>query len=132
MHSDLFVLKPKGAAVNLDMLLEGLKENTRGMADYISHEITEREAEAAKEVYEIATNKDKALERLEEIKDNIKNRLDNNDLFMLEEAAGRVIAVIDDEGATFVEREADLILDVIKDRSFYITNMVVEVYDYHT
>lgn len=131
MHCNLYVLKPKGCVVNTDNLLYDLKTLTNDKADKIDEDITEKELEHAVRIYDIATDKEKARERLEEIKGYIKKRLDDNDLYSLYEACGAIVAIINDDGYMGMVREADLVMDTINNRFPHITDMEVAVFEYH-
>jgi hypothetical protein len=131
MHCNLYVLKPKGCVVDTSNLLYDLKTLTNGKADKICENITEKELEHAVGIYDIATNKEKASERLEEIKGYIRKRLEDDDLYSLYEACGAIVAIINDDGYMRMVREADLVMDTINNRFPHITDMEVAVFEYH-
>ena len=131
MHCNLYVLKPKGCEVDTDNLLYDLKTLTNDKADKIGDDITERELEHAVRIYDIATDKEKARERLEEIKGYIKKRLEDDDLYSLYEACGAIVAIINDDGYMGMVREADLVMDTINNRFPHITDMEIAVFEYH-
>ena len=131
MHCNLYVLKPKGCVVDTTPIYNDLNILSQGMIDYIGEDITERELEHAVRIYDIATDKEKASERLEEIKGYIKKRLDDNDLYSLYEACGAYVAIISDDGYECTLRESELALETLENRLPHITDMEIAVFDYH-
>jgi hypothetical protein len=133
MHCNLYVLKPKGCVVDTIPIYNDLDILTNGMIDYIGEDITERELEHAVGIYDIATNKEKARERLEEIKGYIKKHLENDevDTYTLNEACGAIVAIISDVGYEGAFRESELAIEVLENRLPHITDMEIAVFDYH-
>ena len=133
MHCNLYVLKPKGCVVDTTPIYNDLNILSQGMIDYIGEDITQRELEYAVRIYDIANNKEKARERLEEIKGYIKKHLENDevDTYTLNEACGAYVAIISDNGYEYTLRESELALDTLNNRLPHITDMEIAVFDYH-